>query len=357
MKILHLIDSLNAGGAERMAVAYANALSQQGEEVHLWSTREEGMLKDTLLPQVQYHFLNRKGPVGLQALFKASKLIKAHKIQIIHAHSTSFFFGTLLKWLNPSVKLLWHDHYGSRKESTKDTNRVLIFCSKYFDAAIAVNEDLVNWHKQYLKNKSCFYLPNFVPSDSISQIKKEDNLNSKTIICVANLRKPKNHLNLIHAFALVNLNHPDWKLWLVGKDLNDNYSNQVKDQISKKGLNNQVEILGERNDIYDLLNKSEIGVLSSDIEGLPMTLLEYALAGLPVVTTNVGDCAEVVGEHGKVVPPKNPEAIAVALEYYISNPDKRAEDAARLKLHAQKHYTENAVIPEVLELYRSLFKK
>jgi len=354
MKILHLIDSLNAGGAERMAVGYVNALAQRGVEAYLWSTREEGILKDTLSPKVHYHFLNRKGPIGLKVLLKASYLIRQEKIQIIHAHSTSWFFGTLLKWLNPSVRLVWHDHFGSRKESQKPSNRVLIFCSKYFDTSIAVNEDLLNWHKEYLKKKNSNYLPNFVVNDSINQNVNRSDRKSKVIIYVANLREPKNHGNLINAFALVHKNHPEWKLWLVGKVSNDNYSQSLTDLIDKNDVIGSIQILGERSDVFELLNNAEIGVLSSDMEGLPMTILEYALAGLPVVTTDVGYCAEVIGNHGKVIPPKNPEALVEALEFYINHPDKRAEDGVQLNKHVLAHYTQEAVIPEVLKIYRRL---
>lgn len=357
MKILHLIDSLNPGGAERMAVSYVNVLAEQGVEAHLWATREEGLLKGTLKPEVHYRFLKRKGPVGFKALFAASRQIKKENIRLIHAHSTSWFFGTLLKWLNPSVKLVWHDHYGSRYLSDKQLNKTLIYCSRYFDRTFAVNRDLVHWHHTHLKQSQNEYIPNFVISPSRKFLADSKNNTSKIIVCVANLRKPKNHHLLIQAFANVHKIAPEWKLQLIGKQIADAYSDSLQELINHYSLEGVVTLFGEQGDIYNRLQYATIGVLSSDMEGLPMTILEYALAGLPVVTTDVGFCGEVIQENGKLVPPGDAEALASALLEYIQQPQLRQNDARLLKQHVLKHYTEAAVMPLVLEHYSELLSK
>ena len=92
MKVLQLIDSLNAGGAERVAVNYANSLTSRIEASYLCATREEGLLKESLSKNVQYLFLNKKTSLDFNAIRKLNKYVKKQDIQIIHAHSTSFFF-------------------------------------------------------------------------------------------------------------------------------------------------------------------------------------------------------------------------------------------------------------------------
>ena len=356
MKILHLIDSLNPGGAERMAVGYVNALAERNFEVYLWSSREEGLLKKSIHPKVKYLFLNRKGPIGLRALLKASHLIKVEKIQLIHAHSTSWFFGTLLKGLNPSVKLIWHDHYGSRMQSPKHANKTLIFCSSYFDKVLAVNKELVQWHQTHLRQFKSEYLPNFVSNPLAIQKTYAERDTAKTIVCVANLRHPKNHQNLVTAFAEVYKSHPDWKLLLIGKEQNDVYSKNLSALIADFGLAKAVLLVGQQADVHSFLNKSSIGVLSSDMEGLPMSLLEYGLSGLPVVCTDVGHCKEVIQGHGHVVPPGDANALAQALLYSIQNPNEAAAAALKLQKHVQETYTEQAVLPQVIEIYERLLK-
>ena len=355
MKILHLIDSLNPGGAERMAVAYANALSQRGEETLLWSTREEGILKETLHPQVQYRFLNRKGPVGLKALFAASSQIKKENIRLIHAHATSFFFATLLKWLNPQLKLIWHDHYGKSDALHLRKTRELKFCSNYFDAVISVNEKLKNWANKELKCKQVYFIKNFVSPD----IHPKNNLvlkgnDGKRIVCLANIRPQKNHLNLLKAFQILHQSQPEWSLHLPGNAPEAVWFSTLQDFVKQHHLEQSVFFYGAQKGVAYLLQQAEIGVLSSDSEGLPLALLEYALAGLPVVTTDVGYCREVVQDFGKVVPPQNPEALATALLEYIEQPGQRKTDARLLQKQVVKNYTEAAVLPEVLDIYREL---
>lgn len=356
MKILHLIDSLNPGGAERMAVGYVNALAERHFEVYLWSTREEGLLVESVHPKVNYRFLNRKGFVGLKALFQASKHIKNENIQLIHAHSTSYFFASLLKFLNPSLKLVWHDHFGSRHQSNSNTKNILVFCSRYFDTVFTVNQTLQQWHKKHLKTKNIRYVPNFVSHTLKNPNPSPKHPNEKTLVCLANLRVPKNHENLIKAFAKVYKCHPNCKLQLIGKNQNDTYAENLKTLITDYKLEEAVSILGVQAHVASYLEKASMGILSSDIEGLPMSLLEYAVSGLPVVCTDVGYCKEVVQDYGQVVPPGDFKALAQAMLHYIQNPDKAKQDAINLQKHVQTTYTQQAVLPQVIEIYRSLVK-
>jgi len=70
MRIVQLIDSLEAGGAERMAVNYANVLSEKIAFSGLVATRKEGVLKNQLNEGVQYLFLNKKKALDINALFR-----------------------------------------------------------------------------------------------------------------------------------------------------------------------------------------------------------------------------------------------------------------------------------------------
>ena len=131
MRIVQLIDSLDAGGAERMAVNYANALSEKIAFSGIVATRKEGVLKQEIKHINNYAFLERKNKFDTNAIFLASKYIKRNKIQIVHAHGSSYFFGVLVKLFNPKIKLIWHDHYGNRAEDNKQ-KMILKICSFFF---------------------------------------------------------------------------------------------------------------------------------------------------------------------------------------------------------------------------------
>lgn len=231
-----------------------------------------------------------------------------------------------------------------------------MLCSRYFDVVFTVNQTLKKWHQIHLKTKNIEYVPNFVslyPKTNQSPLR---NLEENILICVANLRVPKNHYNLITAFADVYKAHPDWKLQLIGKEQHDDYSKNLRLLIATLGLEKAVTILGEQKEVNAHLDRASIGVLSSDMEGLPMSLLEYALSGLPVVCTDVGYCKEVVQGYGKVVPPGDSNALAEALLFYIQNPNTAAADAVGLQKHVVETYTEQAVLPQVIDIYERLLK-
>ncbi|MBZ0326207.1 MAG: glycosyltransferase family 4 protein [Altibacter sp.] len=349
MRVLQLIDSLHAGGAERMAVTLANTLSERLEGSYLCATRAEGVLKESILPATNYIFLNKKGTLDLSALWRLRKFIKQHKIIIVHAHTTSYFFAALLKLTLPKLSVIWHEHHGNRVSTKRTGNKMLYLSSIFFSKIITVNVALREWCKQQLATKQVYYVPNFVVTSSFSE---EIQVRQTTIVCLANLREPKNHLNLLKAFKKIHQQIPNWKLQLVGSDYNDDYSDALKHFISTNRLTDAVELLGGNAQPEALLLGAAIGVLSSDSEGLPMALLEYGASGLAVVTTRVGYCEEVISTFGKTVLPNNPEALSEALLQYINDPDTRKNDAAAFKKHIEAQYSQNAILPKLLALYK-----
>ena len=96
-------------------------------------------------------------------------------------------------------------------------------------------------------------------------------------------------------------------------------------------------------DISNILNQATIGVLSSKSEGLPVSLLEYGLAKLPVVVTNVGECGKVVenGKSGIVVEKENSLELADALDELINSEEKRKEYAELHYNNVIEKYSEN----------------
>ena len=135
------------------------------------------------------------------------------------------------------------------------------------------------------------------------------------IVCVANFRAQKDHLTLLQALALVVQQVSEAHLLLVGASSDQDYFDLVRKEISRLGLNQNVSLLGERQDVSAILLGADIGVLSSVSEGLPLALLEYGMARLATVATAVGQCPEVLdeGRAGILVPPGAPNQLGEAL--------------------------------------------
>ena len=174
MRIVQIIDSLDAGGAEKMAVNYANELSNKIAFSGLVVSRSQGQLINQLDKKVNYLYLNKKRTIDVLAIYKLVKFVKKNKIEIVHAHSTSFFLGFLIKIFVPSLKLIWHDHYGDSDFLHKRPATILLFIIRFYDGAIVVNNKLELWAKNKLNAKNIIYLPNF-PSEEFAT-------NSKTVL-------------------------------------------------------------------------------------------------------------------------------------------------------------------------------
>ncbi|MFA5298747.1 MAG: glycosyltransferase, partial [Lutibacter sp.] len=219
------MDSLSPGGAEMMAVNIANALAEKGMESHLCTTRQEGDLKTKIASNVGYLFLNKKSALDIKALQKLLNYLKANKIGIVHAHATSYFIAFLVKLFLPKIQIVWHDHYGNSENLKARNKNILRFVSKFFKTVISVNSNLHQWAQQNLNAKYNAYLPNFASFVATpSKITQLQGLNEKRIVCLANFRPQKDHINLLKAFKIVQEKHTDWSLHLVGLDFKDAYA-------------------------------------------------------------------------------------------------------------------------------------
>ncbi|WNH10940.1 glycosyltransferase [Thalassobellus suaedae] len=161
-------------------------------------------------------------------------------------------------------------------------------------------------------------------------------------------------MNLLAAFKKVNKEHPDWSLHLVGSYAEDDYYNEIKIFIEKNKLENHVFIYGSCADVYHVLTQSTIGVLSSKSEGLPVALLEYGLAKLPVVATYVGDCGLVISnkDTGILVEPENHQSLAEALISYINDLDLRQQFAENFQNKVKASFSESSSIEALMNLYK-----
>ena len=268
-------------------------------------------------------------------------IVRHNKIDIIHAHSTSFFLATIIKILNKNIKIVWHDHYGDSAFLEKRSFKMLKKCSKYFSKIFSVNEELQVWANNNLSCKSVSYLPNFaVENKSETKTILKGN-NDKRIIHLANLRTQKDHSILLKAFAEVVKQFPEWTIHCVGKDFEDDYSKAIKQEIKTLKLDNKAFVYGSKPDIVNILNQSNIAVLSSKSEGLPIALLEYGLASLPTIATNVGNCNVVVANEtlGQLIPSENESVLKQALINYISDMEDAKTKGANLKLHVQVNFS------------------
>jgi glycosyltransferase involved in cell wall biosynthesis len=345
MRILQLIDSLETGGAERMAVNYANALVAEVSFSGLVASRKEGGLLTQLDSKVEYLFLNRTGTFDIKAILKLREYIKVHNISIIHAHSTSFFLAVLMKVVGLKVKIVWHDHYGNSEFLEKRKNTILKISSLFFNKIITVNELLTKWGSKNLYCNNIKYFPNFVFFEKEVEKITLKGMSDKRILCLANLRPQKNHVMLIDVAKKIKTTFPDWSFHLIGKDFNDTYSSEIYKKIINENLEGTVFIYPATNAVASAIKQSSIGVLTSVSEGLPVSLLEYGYFGLPTIATAVGDISSVLHtDNGILIKSLDTVSFVQAIEKVITDINYRNLIGMQLKKEIHLNYTKEAVI-------------
>ncbi|MGD0804437.1 MAG: N-acetyl-alpha-D-glucosaminyl L-malate synthase BshA [Candidatus Bathyarchaeia archaeon] len=203
-------------------------------------------------------------------------------------------------------------------------------------------------------------IPNFVDTETFTPAPCESvEVNDSEcggIIHVSNFRPVKRVTDLVYAMAIVTKDEPNAKLTLVG-DGPDRHN--VEKLIDTLGLHRNVILTGFRSDIPNLMRCSDIGVLCSETESAPLTLLEGMSTGLPMIATKVGGVLEIVedGENGLLVPPRHPEEIAKAILRLIRDPKLRRDLGERARKIVLERYTAEKVVNQYIEIFEKVMRK
>lgn len=352
MRILQLIDSLEIGGAERMAVSFANALQKEVGFSALVATRAEGKLREFLDPSIHYLFLHKKQTIDWKALRSLKQFCRSHQITHIQAHSTSYATAVLLKTIYPAVQIIWHNHYGNSLQMRGKRLRILQWSSRFFHGMIACNQDLLEWGLRQLSVTKALYLPNFTDGkDAVPAQTTLHGVKGKRVLLLGNLRPEKNHKLLLEAALALRTEFPDWTYHLVGNDLQDAYSQSLRAFIEQHDLAETVYLYGSRPDSHHIIQQATIATLTSKIEGLPVALLEYGYHAKAVVVTAVGEIPAIVyhQKNGFLASPNQAEELIIYLRTLMRDEKLRNQMGNALKLSVTSKYDAQQLVSNYIK--------
>ncbi len=168
------------------------------------------------------------------------------------------------------------------------------------------------------------------------------------VVIVSRLVRHKGYPELLAAMAEV----PGAELWVVGERLASDHGADMETVFAMAGLGLRVRRLGYRRDVPAILAAADVFTLPSHFEGLPMSVIEAMLTGLPVVATDIrGPREQVVdGVTGLLVPPGTVAPLAEALSRLAADAGLRARMGEAGRLRALDLYTEHAVVQRTLDL-------
>ncbi len=359
--VLHVVDALNIGGAEQVALSLANLLPRDRYRPFLCTTRAEGPLSPRVAPHVGRLKLRRKGRLDAASVIRFVRFLNQHDIRIVHAHASALFFCRLARAVSPPTALIWHDHYG-RCDFNDRPVWLYKAATRNIAGVIAVNRTLADWCCSGLKvsTDKVWYVPNLVEDGKVASRNRErpdlPGTPGKRLVCVANFRPQKDHATLLRAMALVEAAGSGAHLLLVGDSAEPGYVAHIRGLITTLGLDHAVSYLGPRHDVASILDACDVGVLSSASEGLPLALLEYGRAGLCTVATAVGECPDVLrnGEAGVLVPPGSPGELGRALLRVIGDPELRSSLGRSFRRHVEERYSAACVMRQICQVYETV---
>jgi glycosyltransferase involved in cell wall biosynthesis len=167
-------------------------------------------------------------------------------------------------------------------------------------------------------------------------------------VAVSRLVRAKGYPELAAAMHAV----PDAELWVVGERLESDRGDDMVALLESAGLGPRLKRLGYRNDVYAVLAASDVFVLPSYFEGLPMSVIEAMLTGLPVVASDIAGPREQVinNETGLLVPVRQAEPLGVALRRLADDPGLRARMGEAGRARALEHFNEPKILARTMDL-------
>jgi glycosyltransferase involved in cell wall biosynthesis len=198
-------------------------------------------------------------------------------------------------------------------------------------------------------------LTRFVPGRHRDEVRKELGIDrgAPVVGVVGRLETQKGHVFLLDAWPEIMRAHPDARLLLVGEgSLRDALSAQAH----RRGVADSVVFTGFRADVPRILDAIDVLALPSLHEGMPLTVIEAAAAGRPVVATAVDGTPEVVleGQTGRLVPPADPPALARALQALLADPDEAARMGREARRWARERFDIDVHVEATARVYREV---
>lgn len=306
LRVLHVIDSLAPGGAERMLVELVNAAADYSVSAAICVTRHNLALSGKIDSNIPIFCLKRSYTWDLSAFWRFGKYVRQGKYNVIHAHGySSFRFAfAACSFMGLRQKIVLHVHSSAPPDC-------LTVCVGRWGVAhlIATALEPAEWAQKHLglPDGQISLLPNAIEIESYRQASPKDisewfSVRPRWIgVVVANILPAKDYAMLFQALAL-STHRQDIGVLVVGALADSDYFAHCQKILLQEQLSQQVIFVGERLDVAELLISADFGLLTSQRETGPLVLLEYMAAGLPFVTTQVGQVGRVVVQSGLLAP-------------------------------------------------------
>jgi len=287
-RVLHLLASNKFSGAENVACTII-----KNTNVVSFYCSPRGPIEENLKTQeINYIPLEN---FNLKAL---KKIVKKHKIDVVHAHDFKASF--IASFLPKKIKVISQLHCNYKLLKLKNIiSFVYSMIQKRFDKIIVVSNEILDDARfgKKIKNKT-IVLTNVVNPNKVLNLSEQSFTKKYDLIFVGRLTDVKNPLLFIDIVKDVKKEKPTIKACMVGDG--DLYE-KCKEEISINDLSINIELIGFKSNPFPYIKNSKLAVLTSKFEGLPMSVIECLILGVPVINSGVGGLSEMFKEHPKYI--------------------------------------------------------
>jgi glycosyltransferase involved in cell wall biosynthesis len=354
MKIAHVVDSMDMGGAETLVAQMCRLQREQGHDPYIYALTGLGALGEQMLaegfaiqPNVGRHLSN--------AARHFFHIFKNSRPNVVHLHNPTPTIYAAVPARLAGVRCIV-----STRHSLVAKPRRLAEELKYAIAASCCNS-VVGICDATAKNLREIHT---VPSRKIVRVYNgaaalprvsEDRWPPKTsftLLYVGRLAPVKNHTLLLNAFRVAHSSLPCLRLWLVG---DGDERERLEELASEFGIAEEVTFWGQQLEVAPFFSAADAFIMSSKSEGLPLSLLEAFSLGLPAIVTDVGGMAEVVrlARAGFTVSPSDPAEMAAAILRLAGSTNERKECSENAQATFQSRFTLPIMADAYMELYRN----
>tara|TARA_Y100000768_G_scaffold388577_1_gene385315 strand:- start:1886 stop:3016 length:1131 start_codon:yes stop_codon:yes gene_type:complete len=371
MKVVHIITGLGDGGAEHTLYKVCKYDTKNKHIViSLTGPGKYFSLLNKL--DIKVYFLNIKFFSIYKFLFLIKMLhsLKPDMVQtwLIHAD----FLGGIAARLVGIKNIIWNIRYsnfeiGKAKLMTVLIIKILAKLSFYIPQLIIINSKRAK--KIFVIEGYCKEKLKFIPNgfdlsilkpQKFQKIRFQKKIKIKKFLPlignVSRYDKKKDHLNLLNALSIIRSKNINFFCILVGSNIDKN-NITLTSEIKKLRLTNNVKLLGQKDNILQVMNGLDIFIQSSSYgEGFPNVVAESMACGTPCVVTDVGDAAFIVGKTGWIVPPNNPNNLAKKIEKALNEISKKNWNTRcnKARLRIQKNFNINKMINLYNEVWFSV---
>ncbi len=371
MRILHIITSLETGGAQGVLLELSRQLKQLGHEQAIISMKPGGELGkkihglNILLHELDFSPIN-----FAQAVRACNQIIAKFNPDIIQSTLYHADFLTLFLRYKDRVKVFWgihhsfeENHANRLKKATKVIVKINACMSRRIpNKIICCSQSALQSHKKIgFDPTKLVFIPNGIDADKFkpnlqakTQLRQELGLPFETPIIgyLTRLHPQKDHpLFFKTANQLLN-QRDDVHFVLAGNHITKEFL-KFRSYLDNPEKNSHFHLLGRRDDSHLITAGLDIATLTaSGDEAFPLTMIEAMACGTPCVSTDVGDVRTMIGNSGIVVPAGNPEALAQAWWKMLNASDEelmRIGEQSRNKVLAS--YTSETMAARFLKEY------